>query len=366
MKGWTGVIGLALGVVCAGCVASGGGDATEDAALSIDSAVALDTGSAEDLGVSNDLSTPDVGEEETQSPDTHTPEEPFSFFVTSLEGMQELSGSVDGFGGDLGGLAGADEICRKLAENVDAGHKTWRAFLSVVEGPDGKPVHAIDRIGEGPWYDRNGRLVALSREDLMGDRPIGDAQIVDDLPNEYGQGQKQFGDNHDTLTGSNAEGQLNSEDPASTCMDWTSAVGPGSEKMVMAGHSWPREAKPGDGPDGDNGGGPKVPPPWTSACSGLSIGDACDVTKGKKKFTSTCAAHPDDETVVFCMPDGWDPNGGPGGGGGDNDGVHWVASHTVPGCAAGVQLNQEGGGDGTDYVGGAGGYGGIYCFALEP
>ncbi len=30
----------------------------------------------------------------------------FSFFVTSLEAMRELSGSQDGFGGDLGGLAG--------------------------------------------------------------------------------------------------------------------------------------------------------------------------------------------------------------------------------------------------------------------
>ena len=43
-----------------------------------------------------------------------------------------------------------------------AGAKSWRAFLSTIRGgPDG-PVHAIDRVGNGPWYDRLGRLVAAA------------------------------------------------------------------------------------------------------------------------------------------------------------------------------------------------------------
>jgi hypothetical protein len=55
------------------------------------------------------------------------PEAPkFSFFVTSLEAMRRLSGSQDGFGGDLGGLEGADRICQQIAEGVGAGQKTWR------------------------------------------------------------------------------------------------------------------------------------------------------------------------------------------------------------------------------------------------
>ena len=88
----------------------------------------------------------------------------FSFFVTSW-----LSGSAAGFGGDLrfgkaDGLSGGDEICRVIAESSlpGSGAKGWRAFLSVTKGADGKPVHAIDRVGEGPWYDRRGRLVALT------------------------------------------------------------------------------------------------------------------------------------------------------------------------------------------------------------
>src|SRR4051812_38554586 len=58
------------------------------------------------------------------SRDGDTTQEPFSFFVTSLRAMQRLSGSADGFGGDLrfgetgegAGLRGADQICTTIAE----------------------------------------------------------------------------------------------------------------------------------------------------------------------------------------------------------------------------------------------------------
>lgn len=49
-----------------------------------------------------------------------------------------------------------------------------------------------------------------------------------------------------------------------------------------------------------------------------------------------------------------------------NDAAHWMSAHAVPGCGAGVNLQDTGGGNGTTTVGGAGGYGGIYCFALTP
>jgi hypothetical protein len=179
----------------------------------------------------------------------------FSFFVTSLRAMQRLSGSQVGFGGDLrfgqpDGLEGADEICRRIAETSmpGSGAKGWRAFLSVTKGPDGRPVHAIDRVGEGPWYDRLGRLVAQNKADLVQDRPRGgDPLIIHDLPNEDGvpnhapDGQKV--DNHDILTGSDARGQLYSADWSSTCHDWTSKVGRDGRPRV--GHSWPRRFGPG-------------------------------------------------------------------------------------------------------------------------
>ncbi|MFN7939763.1 MAG: hypothetical protein U0R19_40930 [Bryobacteraceae bacterium] len=66
---------------------------------------------------------------------------PMTFFITSTGA---------GNGANLGGLAGADAHCQKLAAAAGAGDKTWRAYLSAAAA-DGKPaVNARDRIGKGP------------------------------------------------------------------------------------------------------------------------------------------------------------------------------------------------------------------------
>src|SRR5262245_47930486 len=63
----------------------------------------------------------------------------FSFFVTTQVGLFSLGAGkfapapdpVLGYGGDLGGIAGADEICGMLAQRSNPGDtKVWRAFLS--------------------------------------------------------------------------------------------------------------------------------------------------------------------------------------------------------------------------------------------
>jgi hypothetical protein len=175
--------------------------------------------------------------------------ERFSFFMTSQAGLERLSESPDGFGGDLtfgqaDGLSGADEICRQLADTSMPGNgKTWRAFLSVTEGPNGMPVDAIDRIGEGPWYDRLGRVVAMTREDVLQVRPRGaDPAIVDDLPNEDGVPNHDPGtgiiDNHNVLTGSTTQGTLDNQGLSATCQDWTSSESMGGRPRC--GVSWPR------------------------------------------------------------------------------------------------------------------------------
>lgn len=161
----------------------------------------------------------------------------FSFFVTSLATMRAQSGSQDGFGGDLGGLAGADTICQTAAAAVGGGGRTWRAFLSTYN--NGSPTHAIDRIGTGPWYDFNGRLISQNLAGLTsGDRPAGDAQTVSDLPDENGTPLTTFGDTHDILTGSTAAGRFDGTSGANTCNDWTNS-GAGTANAVRVGHSWP-------------------------------------------------------------------------------------------------------------------------------
>jgi hypothetical protein len=202
--------------------------------------------------------------------------ERFSFFVASQAGMARLANNANGFGGDLRygeatGLAGADKICSELAEASmpGAAAKQWRAFLSVTSGPGGQPVHAISRVGEGPWYDRRGRLVAMTTEDLKQTRPRNaDPAIIDDLPNEDGvpnmtpdpaEGPL---DNHHVLTGSDAMGELYGQN--ATCDDWESTAQSAGRPRI--GFSWPAgdrknwisgqdEGGCGAGFDVDGGGG---------------------------------------------------------------------------------------------------------------
>ena len=83
-----------------------------------------------------------------------------SFFITSV-GL--------GAGADLSDLEGADAHCEALASEIHIGGKDWRAYLSAIgEGA----VTASDRIGNGPWYNARGELVASSVENLRSDSNI--------------------------------------------------------------------------------------------------------------------------------------------------------------------------------------------------
>lgn len=217
-----------------------------DAAIQ-DSGAMSDRGATPDGGMSIDGSTTsDGGSACVPGPGTTAK---FSFFLTSMAGILRLAGSPKGFGGDLrfgkaDGISGADEICRQLAESgyPGAGCKTWRAFLSATKGPNGMPVNAIDRVGSGPWYDRIDRMVAMTKEDLLQDRPRGaDPAIINDLPNEFGVPNhnpdgKGNVDNHTTLTGTGADGKVFSTNWGFTCHDWTSKVG--TDGTPKIGFSW--------------------------------------------------------------------------------------------------------------------------------
>src|SRR5437868_189854 len=95
-----------------------------------------------------------------QAAAAQAPQQPMSFFVTSV-GV--------GDGANLGGLAGADAHCQRLAQAAGAGARMWRAYLSAAAAANQAPVNARDRIGRGPWYNAKGALIALNVEDLHGD-----------------------------------------------------------------------------------------------------------------------------------------------------------------------------------------------------
>src|SRR5258708_7370313 len=85
---------------------------------------------------------------------------PMTFFITSTE---------IGKGGDLGGVAGADAQCRRLATAAGTGNHTWHAYLSTQPRDGQAAINARDRIGQGPWYNFKGDMIAKGLADLHGD-----------------------------------------------------------------------------------------------------------------------------------------------------------------------------------------------------
>ena len=153
-----------------------------------------------------------------------------SFFVTSEGG---------GKGADLGGLAGADALCQRLAGasgQPGASSKTWHAYLST-QGSGA--VNARDRIGNGPWYNAKGQQIAASLADLHGDTlesgRLGNRINKVSALDEKGNMHKGIGDmpnEHDVLTGSQPDGRAFTDNADHTCNNWTSS----STGTAMLGH----------------------------------------------------------------------------------------------------------------------------------
>lgn len=147
-----------------------------------------------------------------------------SFFITS---------SGIGNGGNLGGLAGADNWCQQLAQAAGAGAKTWRAYLST-QAADGKPaVNAKDRIGKGPWQNAKGEVIAKDVADLHGASNNLTKQTALSEKGEVINGRGDKPNRHDILTGSQADGTAFPAGEDRTCKNWTSST----QGAAMVGHS---------------------------------------------------------------------------------------------------------------------------------
>ncbi len=137
---------------------------------------------------------------------------PMSFFVTSVG---------PGKGGDLGGLAGADAHCQKLAAAAGAGSRTWRAYLSAQ--PDGAQagVNARDRIGKGPWQNAKGVVVATDVANLHSANNNLSKQTSITETGAVVNGRGDTPNLHDVLTGSQPDGTFIAGNVNSTCRNWT-------------------------------------------------------------------------------------------------------------------------------------------------
>jgi hypothetical protein len=152
-----------------------------------------------------------------------------SFFVTSI-GI--------GNGANLGGLAGADNYCQTLAQAAGAGAnasgvKTWRAYLST-QGADGKPaVNARDRIGNGPWQNSKGVVIAKDVAELHSAANNLTKQTALTEKGEVNNGRGDAPNRHDVLTGSQPDGTAFTGADDRTCKNWTSST----QGSAMLGHS---------------------------------------------------------------------------------------------------------------------------------
>ena len=158
-----------------------------------------------------------VGVSEGQAP-APRPQQPMGFFITSV-------GTGDG--ANLGGLAGADAHCQRLAQAAGAGARAWRAYLSTAAAGGAAPVNARDRIGSGPWHNAKGVLIAWNVADLHGDFQRDRNSINKEFAlNESGLPVNGRGDSpnqHDILTGSDSHGRAMVGSAATTtCNNWTS------------------------------------------------------------------------------------------------------------------------------------------------
>jgi hypothetical protein len=166
-----------------------------------------------------------------QAPQQKQPPAPMTFFITSVG---------PGNGANLGGLAGADAHCQKLAEAAGAGGRTWHAYLST-SAADGKPaVNARDRIGKGPWHNARGAMIARDLSNLHGDTldeaRTGNLITRNNALNEKGDRVNGVGDTpnmHDVLTGSQPDGRAYADSADHTCKNWTS----NGEGIAQLGHS---------------------------------------------------------------------------------------------------------------------------------
>lgn len=170
-----------------------------------------------------------------------------SFFLTS---------AGPGDGANLGGLAGADAHCQMLAEGAGSTGMVWRAYLSTTATDAMPAVNARDRIGNGPWYNYNGDVIAHNLDELHGNNHLTKAtQLTENGDEVNGRGDSP--NEHDILTGSRLDGRAFQSGDDTTCANWTS----NGEGSAQVGHH-------------DRTGGGANPTSWNSAHGSRGCGQS--------------------------------------------------------------------------------------------
>ena len=146
-----------------------------------------------------------------------------TFFVTS---------AGKGNGADLGGLNGADAHCTALAAAAGSKVKTWRAYLSTTLPAGDAGVNARDRIGQGPWRNVKGVVVANNVSHLHSAKNNLTKQTVLTEKGDVVSGSGDTPNLHDILTGSDPQGLYSTAGGDTNCGNWTKS----GEGSAIVGH----------------------------------------------------------------------------------------------------------------------------------
>ena len=110
---------------------------------------------------------------------------------------------------------------------------SWQAYLST-QGPDAE--NARDRIGEGPWANANGLVMATSVDNPHFDNSnFNWTFMLDENGNQFASridGDPDFTE-HDVLTGTQIDGTAFTDGSDMTCSNWTS----NDEGSARVGHA---------------------------------------------------------------------------------------------------------------------------------
>lgn len=182
------------------------------------------------------VATPSVADASRMAEPANSASQEMGFFITSVG---------PGDGANLGGLEGADAHCTALAGAVGAGDRVWRAYLSTQATDDAPAVHARNRIGEGPWHNAAGLLIAADLDQLHYDNSnINYEHALNERGEHVNSGAMGDSPNaHDILTGTRLDGTAFAPGEDRSCSNWTS----NGEGNAFVGHHdrWTRQTPGG-------------------------------------------------------------------------------------------------------------------------
>jgi hypothetical protein len=280
-----------------------------------DAASARDAGNVGDAGNARDAASENLsdagGASGTDSAVAPSGLPHFSFFVTSQAAIVELAKNPKGFGGDLrygetgggAGLRGADKICGEIAERS-------------MPGASKKQWRAFLSASAG---GANGG--AVNARDRIGSGPWYDrgGRLVGNALGDLLSGDRPA--NADAMIRDdlpNETGTSNSTPDGTKLDNHDTLTGSDSGGRYVSGSNtcqdWSSVATTSTGGGGGGGSGPSIGHSWPRSAT---------------------------------------------------NGRNWVSDHKAGGCGQGINTS-NGTSDGTATVGSGGGYGGFYCFALEP